>query len=120
MASLIQARSKKEIRARLDEIGAYTGLNDYVLFPLRTYSNGMLARLAFTLATACKNPILLMDECMGASDSDSLQIAHDRLVACVSDVHLFVLANHNTVLLKSICNRAVVLKKERDRVRRQR
>jgi ABC-2 type transport system ATP-binding protein/lipopolysaccharide transport system ATP-binding protein len=109
LRSLIDGRTRAEIDRKLDEIAEYSGLGDYLHMPLNTYSGGMLARLAFTIATAWGASILLMDEWIGAGDSAFFKMAEDRLVNLVTDVRILVLTSHNPAILKRFCNRAIVL-----------
>ena len=56
------------MRAKLDEIAHFTGLGSFLHMPLRTYSAGMVARLAFTISTAVAADVLLIDEGIGVAD----------------------------------------------------
>ena len=61
--------SKREIKEKQDEIAEFTELGDYLAMPVRTYSTGMLLRLAFAVATSIKPEILVLDEVIGAGDA---------------------------------------------------
>src|SRR5690349_16906929 len=54
--------SRREIASKLDEIADFTELGNFLALPLRTYSAGMFARLAFAISTAAQRDILLIDE----------------------------------------------------------
>ena len=62
--------SRREITAKLDDIAEFTELGDFLELPMRTYSAGMFARLAFAVSTAAHNDILLIDEGLGAGDAE--------------------------------------------------
>jgi ABC-type polysaccharide/polyol phosphate transport system ATPase subunit len=77
--------------------------------PLRSYSAGMVARLAFSVATAWNDSILLMDEWIGAGDAAFMAKAEQRLLDYVGGVEILVLASHNPAILRRFCNRALVM-----------
>lgn len=107
--SLFAGRRRSEIRKKMDEIARYSGLGEYLHLPLRTYSNGMLSRLAFSVATAWDDAILLMDEWIGAGDAAFLIQANERLMRLVGGVEILALASHNGEILKRFCNVAIVM-----------
>ena len=99
----------REIRPHVDEIVEWTGLGPYIEAPLRTYSAGMISRLAFAVSTAIAPEILLLDEWLGIGDVEFQQKAYERMGAFVSGSSLLVLASHSTELLETWCNRAILL-----------
>ena len=113
MRGLLDGRSRKQIDQKLDEIAGSTGLGDYLLLPLETYSSGMLARLAFSIAIAWDASVLVMDEWIGAGDSSFLTMASERLVDYASNVQILLLASHAPGILRQMCNRAIVLSQGR-------
>lgn len=106
---LLSGWSRKQIKERQGEIAENTGLGNYVHLPLRTYSSGMLARLAFTICTSQESGILLMDEWIGAGDENFMKLAKERLTRYVENTEIVVLASHNPGILRQICNRAIVM-----------
>src|SRR5262245_33977100 len=66
LRGLMIGRSQKDMEETIEEIAQFTELGDYLTMPLRTYSSGMLVRLAFAIATSVPPEILLMDEMIGA------------------------------------------------------
>lgn len=98
--------SKREIRARAEEIGEVSGLGEFLDMPLRTYSAGMTARLAFSISTAITPDILLVDEGIGAGDAAFIVQAQKRMKRLISDAGIFVLASHSVELLKQWCSLA--------------
>jgi ABC-type polysaccharide/polyol phosphate transport system ATPase subunit len=80
---------------------------------VRTYSSGMLLRLAFAVATAIDTDILLMDEMIGVGDRQFIHKAGLRLDALMNSVDILVLASHNEDILRQFCNRAILLSEGR-------
>lgn len=101
--------SMKEMKECSDNIAEFTELGDFLNMPLRTYSAGMRARLAFAIAT-CKRPdILLIDEGIGAGDTSFYEKANKRLEAFLGNASILVLASHSDSLIKRFCNKCLYL-----------
>jgi lipopolysaccharide transport system ATP-binding protein len=79
----IAGLSAKEVETRMDEIAAFTGLGPFLAMPVKTYSAGMQARLAFAAATSVEADVLLMDEWIAVGDAEFQQLAHRRLLKLV-------------------------------------
>ncbi|MBE7608272.1 ABC transporter ATP-binding protein, partial [Salmonella enterica subsp. enterica serovar 4:-:1,2] len=77
--------------------------------PLRTYSSGMMLRLIFAVATAVEGEIVLLDEWIGVGDQRFRKKARERLDEIVARAGILVLASHDVDLIKSTCNRAVLI-----------
>src|ERR1043165_2394378 len=91
--------SKSEVMARVDEIAEFTELGSFLELPVRTYSLGMQARLAFTMSTCIEPDILLLDEGIGAGDAAFLDKANDRLNAFIDRAGVLILASHSAPLI---------------------
>jgi lipopolysaccharide transport system ATP-binding protein len=105
----IAGLSTKEIDARMDEIGEFTGLGPFLAMPVKTYSAGMQGRLAFAAATAVESDVLLMDEWIAVGDADFQKLAHKRLLKLVERAGILVLATHEAPLLRLYCNKVMKL-----------
>ncbi|HEV2530844.1 ABC transporter ATP-binding protein [Phenylobacterium sp.] len=105
----IAGLSAKEIDERMDEIGDFTGLGPFLAMPVKTYSAGMQARLAFAAATAVEADVLLMDEWIAVGDADFQKLAHKRLLKLVERAGILVLASHDLDLLRLYCNKVMRL-----------
>ena len=97
----------------MDDIIAFSELEDYIDLPLYTYSQGMAARLAFAVATSWVPDILLLDEGFGAADRAFQKKSRQRLEEIISAAGIVVIASHNETILRSICNKALLLKRGR-------
>jgi|694.fasta_scaffold32452_7 lipopolysaccharide transport system ATP-binding protein len=106
---LILGISHREMATLIPEIAEFSGLGDYLEMPVRTYSTGMLMRLGFSIATAVRSDILLMDEWMSVGDAEFKQKAEERLRKIVSNTGILVLASHSPELIERECNRVIEL-----------
>jgi lipopolysaccharide transport system ATP-binding protein len=103
--------------ARLEEdVQDFANLGEFLDLPMRTYSSGMVLRLAFALATAIRPQILLMDEWFLAGDSEFIAKARDRLEDMVRGAEILVLSSHADAIIMSWCTR--VLWMDQGRIRR--
>ena len=100
-----------DMKKRADEIAEFTDLGPYLNMPVRTYSTGMTVRLSFAIATAIQAEILLLDEWLGAGDAAFLAKAKKRMERLVTSSSILVLASHSIPLLKTWCNRGILLDK---------
>ncbi|MBV8840546.1 MAG: ABC transporter ATP-binding protein, partial [Alphaproteobacteria bacterium] len=87
----------------------FTELGPFLNLPVRTYSAGMQARLAFAMATCIEPDILLLDEGIGAGDADFLAKANARLDQFISKAGILVLASHSVELMRKLCNKAILM-----------
>jgi ABC-type polysaccharide/polyol phosphate transport system ATPase subunit len=105
--------SSDEVDRKLPDIVDFCELGEYLDLPIRTYSTGMVARLGFAIATAIEPDILLLDEGLGAGDARFAERAESRMQALIQRTRILVLASHSDPLIKSMCNRAILLEKGR-------
>lgn len=110
LRGLINGWSKQMINERMEDIIAFSELGDFIDLPFRSYSQGMAARLAFSIATSLEPEILLMDEWIGAGDRDFQDKANRRMTEVADQAGIVVLASHNMQLLKSATNRIIELR----------
>jgi ABC-type polysaccharide/polyol phosphate transport system ATPase subunit len=110
---LVIGARRTEIEARRAEIAEFTELGDRLDLPLRTYSSGMMLRLIFAVATAVEGEIVLLDEWIGVGDQQFRKKARQRLDEIVARAGILVLASHDIDLIKSTCNRAILLQEGR-------
>jgi ABC-2 type transport system ATP-binding protein/lipopolysaccharide transport system ATP-binding protein len=101
--------SAEECAAMAEEVIAFCELGDYLDMPVRTYSTGMLVRLAFAIATSVTADILLFDELIGAGDARFYEKAQDRLARFVARSSAMVVATHSRDVLHQWCNRCFLM-----------
>jgi ABC-2 type transport system ATP-binding protein/lipopolysaccharide transport system ATP-binding protein len=98
---------RREIASKLDDIAEFSELGDFLELPMRTYSTGMSARLAFAVSTAAHNDILLIDEGIGAGDAAFQKKAQQRIENLFDRTPIVILASHSETLISEFCNRRV-------------
>ena len=101
--------SRTDVIARTDEIAEFTGLGEFLDMPLRTYSSGMQARLAFAVSTSIDPDILLLDESVGTGDADFAKKARKRVTELVERSGILVFATHSVGMAERFCNKAVLM-----------
>lgn len=111
MGCLALGLSKSEIRQRMDAIIEFTGLEEFIDLPLKTYSSGMRARLAFTIATLVAPEILLIDEALAVGDREFKNRASERLDAIRASAGSVIVVSHNLGELRRLCTRMLWLEK---------
>ena len=107
--ALLLGMSVPEIEERIDEIGRFSELGEFLDMPVRCYSSGMLLRLAFATSTAVDPDILLLDEVMAAGDASFIERARARLDQMMERARIVVFATHALDLLPKICERSIWL-----------
>ena len=86
----------------------FSGLGDFIHLPIKTYSEGMSARLLFSILTAFSHDCLAMDEGFGAGDFTFYEKAQQRLQVFIEKAGTLFLASHSDALLRQFCQRGLV------------
>jgi ABC-2 type transport system ATP-binding protein/lipopolysaccharide transport system ATP-binding protein len=116
LQGMLLGLSRRSVAALTDEIAAFTGLGNYLDMPIRTYSAGMLTRLAFAVATSIDPEVLLMDEWIATGDAEFFEKAETRLKMLVERAGILVLASHSPALIRRYCTSALWLDHGRARL----
>jgi ABC-2 type transport system ATP-binding protein/lipopolysaccharide transport system ATP-binding protein len=103
----MKGMSRREITAKLDEIAEFTELGNFLALPMRTYSAGMFARLAFAVSTAAHNDILLIDEGLSAGDAAFQKKVRQRIESLFDRTPIVILASHSETMISEFCSRRV-------------
>lgn len=101
--------SPTQIKDSLEDISNFTELGDYLNVPVRTYSTGMMLRLAFAIATVRNPEILLLDEVVGVGDAAFFEKAFNRLQSIIRRSKILFLASHADAILRIVCDKAIWL-----------
>jgi ABC-type polysaccharide/polyol phosphate transport system ATPase subunit len=108
--SYLQGETPASLRAKIDDIGAFSELGDFLNLSVRNYSAGMRMRLAFAIATATEPEILLIDEVLAVGDMAFQMKARARMRELMSASRLMVVVSHDLNTIKETCNRAYWMK----------
>jgi lipopolysaccharide transport system ATP-binding protein len=109
LRGVLMGISRREMARLTPDIAEFSGLGDYLDMPVRAYSTGMTMRLGFSIATAVRSDILLMDEWLSVGDADFRKQSEDRLREVVASTGILVLASHSPELINRECNCVVEL-----------
>lgn len=101
--------SKEFLDERYDAILDFSELGDFINMPVRNYSSGMVARLAFSIASQVNPEILIVDEVLSVGDENFQKKSRDRMVELMSGGSTVLFVSHNINQIKDICNKAVWL-----------
>jgi len=111
LAGLLMGYSRNEIRTKMDGIMEFSELGEFFDEPVKTYSSGMYARLAFALATDVEPDILLVDEVFGVGDEFFMRKCVARMQQLMQRGITTVFVSHNLDFLVTQCNRLIWLDK---------
>ena len=98
---------KKKIDERLSDIIAFSGLEDYMDVPVRTYSSGMYARLAFAVAVHVSAQVLLIDEILAVGDAAFQRRCFAKMEQLKREGATIVLVSHSMEDVVRLCPRAI-------------
>jgi ABC-type polysaccharide/polyol phosphate transport system ATPase subunit len=105
LAGALMGLSKKQIHAKLDGIIKFAEVGDFMNEPVKTYSSGMYARLAFSLATEIEPDILLLDEILGVGDMFFMRKCTARMQKIIRNGTTTIMVSHNLDFLVAQCSR---------------
>lgn len=106
---MMMGRNPAEAKNVTAYVESFSELGDFLSLPIRTYSSGMLLRLAFAISTTVTPEILLMDEWLSVGDTEFVSKAEQRLDELLDQTEILVIASHSPELLKRRCNRILML-----------
>jgi ABC-type polysaccharide/polyol phosphate transport system ATPase subunit len=102
-------RSVQQMKSRIEAIGDWAGLSAHLDVPIRAYSSGMVARLAFATATDETSDLLLIDEILSVGDEDFREKSAARIVEMMNSGCAVLLVSHDLGAVKSMSTRAIYL-----------
>jgi lipopolysaccharide transport system ATP-binding protein len=110
---VILGLKRKEIVQKFDDIVAFAELEKFIDTPVKHYSSGMYARLAFSVAAHSDPDILLVDEVLAVGDENFQRKCFDFLHAFVNSGKTAVFVSHNTYVIEQLCQEVIWLNKGR-------
>ncbi len=105
----IQGKARHEIEDSLDSVIEFADLGAFIDYPVRTYSTGMKARLAFAMITHIDPEILVIDEALSAGDAKFGAKASAKIRELCSRGRIAIVVSHSMAAIRDICNRCVWL-----------
>lgn len=109
MAGQLLGISSEDIARLMPEIEGFAEIGDYVDQPVRVYSSGMQMRLAFSVATAIRPDILIVDEALSVGDAYFQHKSFDRIREFRKLGTTLIIVSHDKQAIQSICDRAILL-----------
>jgi lipopolysaccharide transport system ATP-binding protein len=109
LRGVLEGLKPKDIKKKIDDIADFSELGDFLNFPVRTYSSGMMLRLAFAISTSIDAEILIMDEWLSVGDESFNHKATNRLNELIKKASILVIASHDKDLICKVCNRVIYL-----------
>lgn len=109
MSGQLLGYSIEEIAALMPEIEAFAEIGDYIDQPVRVYSSGMQMRLAFSVATAKRPDVLIVDEALSVGDTYFQHKSFDRIRQFSKQGTTLLIVSHDKSAIQSICDRAILL-----------
>src|ERR1700674_2428269 len=105
----ILGMSKREIESKLDQIIAFSGIEEFIDTPVKRYSSGMYARLGFSVAAHVDPEVLVVDEVLSVGDNLFQQRCMERIHSVIKAGTTVLFVSHNLKSVNEICERAVLL-----------
>lgn len=109
MAARLSGVEDQDLPEVLAAVEEFAEIGDYIDQPLRVYSSGMQVRLAFSVATAVRPDILIIDEALSVGDTYFQHKSFDRIRRFLSQGTTLLFVSHSPSAIKSICHRALLL-----------
>jgi lipopolysaccharide transport system ATP-binding protein len=105
----ILGMSKSEIKKKLDEIIAFSGVAVHIDTPVKRYSSGMYVRLAFAVAAHLEPEILIVDEVLAVGDADFQKKCIGKMNEVAKEGRTILFVSHNMGAVQALCSRAILL-----------
>ncbi len=109
MSGQLLGYSSEDIARLMPEIEAFAEIGDYIDQPVRVYSSGMQMRLAFSVATAQRPDLLIIDEALSVGDAYFQHKSFARIREFRSQGTTLLIVSHDKTAIQSICDRAILL-----------
>ena len=111
LLSALHGFSREEVDDRFDEIVKWAEVEGFVDTPIRHFSSGMRARLAFSVVTRLEEPILLVDEVLAVGDRAFRRKCSGVMESMLADGRTLLLVSHNERDLRRLCTRGLYIQK---------
>ena len=111
MAGQLLGLSVDEIAARMPDIEAFAEIGDYIDRPVRVYSSGMQMRLAFSVATAVRPDVLIVDEALSVGDTYFQHKSFSKIREFREQGTTLLIVSHDRAAIQNLCDRAILLER---------
>lgn len=105
----LMGMNRKEVDAKFDKIIEFSGLSQFISEPLRTYSSGMVMRLAFSIAIHAEPQIVILDEVLAVGDAEFQAKSRGAIEAMRAEGRTLLFVSHASADVRRMCDRAVWL-----------
>src|SRR5271165_1688439 len=105
----IYGYTHSEMDKRMDEVTAFADIGDFIDQPVKTYSSGMMMRLAFAVAVNVQPDVLIIDEALAVGDVFFSQKCFQRIREIVHRGATLIFVSHDMGAVQSLCDRAILL-----------
>jgi lipopolysaccharide transport system ATP-binding protein len=109
MAGQLMGLGTEAVEALMPQIEAFAEIGEYIDQPVRVYSSGMQVRLAFSVATAIRPDILIVDEALSVGDAYFQHKSFDRIRQFRDQGTTLLIVSHDRESIQSVCDRAILL-----------
>ncbi len=113
LSGAVLGLSRAEMEARFDEVAAFADIGEFIEQPVKTYSSGMMMRLAFAVNTCVDPEVLIVDEALSVGDAPFQAKCFRRLRQLIDQGVSLLFVSHDIGTVRSICSRALWLKNGR-------
>lgn len=103
--------SEAFLKEKYDKIVAFSELGEFINVPIRNYSSGMLARLAFSVAAMVQPEILIVDEILSVGDAAFQEKSKNRMLEMMQGGATVLFVSHNITQMKEMCDRVIWLER---------
>jgi teichoic acid transport system ATP-binding protein len=111
LGCLAMGMSPQEVKDGYQSIVDFSGVGNFVDYPMRTYSTGMAQRLRFSIAAAKSHEILMIDEALATGDANFRAKSHEKILELRGEAGTVFLVAHNLGEIEESCNRVIWLEK---------
>ena len=109
LASSVMGQTKRDVERRYDTIVGFAGIEQFMDIPVKNYSSGMYARLAFAVAISVEPDILIVDEVLSVGDESFQLRCWERITELRAEGRTIVLVSHSLPTVHTLCQRAIWL-----------
>lgn len=109
LRGVLNSLTLKQIKDKQQEIADFTELGGFLSIPVKTYSSGMMLRLAFAIATCIQPEILILDEIVSVGDAAFLEKAKERMSNIINVAEVVVIASHDPSIIKTFCTKVIIM-----------